>query len=115
MALEKIQIEGVWAVVSGTPAIVIAMVDSGVDLDHPHLSPNLWTNPGEMAGNGLDDDSNGYVDDPGVGTFSGTSDAWDDNGHATVGAAIAAASTDNRIGVAGVCLNCPRGARASWL
>jgi len=86
-------------VVSGTPAIVIAMVDSGIDLDHPDLSPNLWTNLGEMAGNGLDDDSNGYVDDPGVGTFSGTSDVWDDNG----------------IGVAGVCLNCPRGARASWL
>lgn len=106
-ALSKIQIEGAWAVVTGSPAVVIAMVDSGIDLDHPDLSPNLWSNPGEIAGNGVDDDGNGYVDDlRGWNFVSGTSDVWDDNGHGTLVAGIAAARTDNGVGIAGVCGNC---------
>lgn len=44
-------------------SIVVAVVDGGMDLAHPELAPNQWTNPGEIPGNGQDDDSNGYVDD----------------------------------------------------
>lgn len=43
--------------------VVVAIIDSGVDTDHPDLASNLWTNPREVAGNGKDDDGNGYVDD----------------------------------------------------
>lgn len=60
--LFKVEAEGAWAVQRGTPDVVIAILDSGVDLDHDDLWANVWTNPGE-APNGLDDDGNGIVDD----------------------------------------------------
>ncbi|MFQ5420969.1 MAG: S8 family serine peptidase, partial [Anaerolineae bacterium] len=106
-ALQKIQIEGAWTVVTGTSAIVIAMVDSGIDLEHPDLVPNLWTNPGEVPDNGVDDDGNGFVDDVrGWNFVSGSNDVGDDNGHGTLVAGIAAARTDNGTGIAGVCGQC---------
>src|SRR5690606_32466450 len=43
--------------------VVVAILDSGVEIDHPDLAGSVWTNPGETAGNGVDDDGNGYVDD----------------------------------------------------
>jgi len=105
--LEKVQIEAAWDLTAGDPAIVIALADSGIDLDHPDLVPNLWTNPGEIAGNGLDDDNNGYVDDVrGWNFVAGTNDLWDDNGHGSLVAGIAAARSGNGIGIAGVCGEC---------
>jgi len=106
-ALQKIQIEGAWTVVTGTSAIVIAMVDSGIDLEHPDLAPNLWTNPGEVPDNGVDDDGNGFVDDVrGWNFIAATNDVGDDNGHGTLVAGIVAARTDNGTGIAGVCGQC---------
>ena len=62
----KIHAPDMWAYGYGSPSIVIAVVDSGLDLTHPDLAPNLWLNPGEIAGNGIDDDNNGVVDDTGL-------------------------------------------------
>ena len=52
-----------WAVTTGRPDVVVALIDGAVNLDHPDLASNIWTNLGEVPGNGLDDDGNGFVDD----------------------------------------------------
>jgi subtilisin family serine protease len=83
--------------------VIVAVVDTGIDLDHPDLRPNLWTNPGEIPANGLDDDHDGFVDDVHGADFVGNDgDPRDGNGHGTHVAGIIAARGDNGIGVAGV-------------
>lgn len=95
-----------WAVTTGTPGRVIAVVDTGVDLGHPDLSPNLWVNPGEVPNNGIDDDLNGYVDDVhGYDWADIDSDPSDGHGHGTHVAGIAAARGNDAIGVAGTAWN----------
>jgi subtilisin family serine protease len=89
-------------------AVTVAVVDTGVDLSHPDLAANLWTNPGEVPGNRIDDDGDGIVDDGhGANLLAGDADPSDDNGHGTHIAGIVAARGDNGIGVAGVAWRAP--------
>mmetsp|Transcript_10662 Transcript_10662/g.20634 ORF Transcript_10662/g.20634 Transcript_10662/m.20634 type:complete len:247 (-) Transcript_10662:402-1142(-) len=55
--------EEAWAISAGKPNVIIAIIDSGVDMQHPEMRSNAWLNTGEICGNGEDDDGNGYVDD----------------------------------------------------
>jgi len=105
--LDKIQALAAWDTVTGTETIVIAVLDSGIALDHPDLASKLWVNPAEIAGNGIDEDSNGFVDDVNGWDFvNDDNDPSDDNGHGTQVTGIIAADTDNEQGIAGVCWNC---------
>ena len=92
-----------WDTFTGSGQAVIAVIDSGVDIDHPDLVSSLWVNPGEVAGDGIDNDGNGYVDDiHGIDPFAGDSDPDDVNGHGTHVAGTTAATGNNGIGVTGV-------------
>ncbi|NLW93755.1 MAG: S8 family serine peptidase [Chlamydiae bacterium] len=92
-----------WEIATGG-GVVVAVIDSGIDCRHPDLAPNIWRNDGEIPGNGVDDDGNGYIDDLlGWDFANGDPDPDDDYGHGTHCAGIIAAAGDNGIGVAGVC------------
>ena len=95
--------ESAWADQTGNPDITIAIIDDGVDTGHEDL--DIYTNPDEISGNGLDDDNNGYVDDVhGWNFFDGNNnpDADYENNHGTACAGVAAAKGDNSIGVTGI-------------
>ena len=73
-----------WAQGYTGQGVVVAVVDTGVDMNHPDLVSQIWVNPGEIAGNGIDDDHNGYVDDRSGWDFSaGDNNPDDGNGHGT--------------------------------
>lgn len=92
-----------WGLNTGTPSVVIAVIDSGVRYTHQDLEANMWVNPDEIADNGIDDDLNGYVDDVyGIDAVLETGDPNDVNGHGTHVSGIIAAEGNNALGVVGV-------------
>ncbi|MDH3318828.1 MAG: S8 family serine peptidase [Betaproteobacteria bacterium] len=92
-----------WNVQTGGAAAPVAVIDTGVDYNHPDLAANMWINAGEIPGNGLDDDGNGYIDDVhGYDFCNADGDPMDDHGHGTHVAGTIAAFGDNGVGVVGV-------------
>lgn len=102
--LDAVQLPQLWAadtVTSNSDRKIIAILDTGVDIEHPDLAANIWTNPGENE-NGYDDDNNGFADDlHGWDFVNQTANMHDFNSHGTHCAGIAAAVGDNGVGMTG--------------
>lgn len=93
-----------WDTTLGSSNVIIAITDDGIDITHPDLAASIWTNPGEIAGNGIDDDHNGFVDDVHGWDFSSNDNnpnPVSPDYHGTHVAGIAAARTNNGVGVSG--------------
>ncbi len=113
--LESIHAREGWNAATGSKDVIVAVIDSGVDIEHPDIKANIWSNPSEIAGNHKDDDGDGYVDDMHGWNFIKTSndvkpihqadglhEAWL---HGTAVASLIAAVGNNDIGISGVAWN----------
>ncbi len=91
-----------WTVTNGSSDIVVAVLDSGLKLDHPDIASRIWTNAAETA-DGTDNDGNGLVDDlTGWDYANADADPTDDHGHGTIVAGLIGAIRDNGVGYAGI-------------
>ena len=110
--LPRIEADLAWTKIKESPDITVAVIDSGVDINNPDLKNNIWVNPKEILGNGIDDDHNGFIDDVNGWDFVNNvpdpspkfEEGWTEAGvsHGTMVAGIIGAEGNNGIGVAGV-------------
>ncbi|KAH8045130.1 serine-type endopeptidase [Aureococcus anophagefferens] len=114
---EAISLFGAWDVTTGSPDVVVQVLDTGVDMAHPDLKMNIWKNPGEICGNGVDDDNNGYVDDcHGYNHADDTgTDLVSGNWHGSHCGGTIAADNNNGVGVAGVAGGTPANSGAKLM
>lgn len=102
-----------WGIFTGSESTLAAIIDTGCYILHPDLAANIWVNPGEIPGNGIDDDHNGYIDDIwGWDWFNGDNSVWDpderdsygylNDEHGTHTSGTIGAVTNNAMGVAGI-------------
>jgi len=102
-AMDIMDAPAAWDKQTGSSNIIVGVIDTGVDLDHEDLQANIWQNPGETPGNGVDDDGNGFVDDVNGWDFKNNdSNPNDDNDHGTHVSGTIGAEGNNGTGVAGV-------------
>jgi subtilisin family serine protease len=107
LAGADIRAPAAWNIQTGSKAVPVAIVDTGISFSHPDLAANIWTNSGEIPGNGIDDDGNGFKDDIHGWDFGDNdnypSDTLDaDQGHGTAMAGIIGAVGNNGTGIAGI-------------
>jgi subtilisin family serine protease len=96
-----------WGKTTGDERVLVAVLDSGVNLDHPEWRDRLWTNPGEIPANGIDDDENGFIDDVhGYNFISANGDPRDDNGHGSAVWSVIGAASNNGALIAGLDWSC---------
>jgi hypothetical protein len=96
-----------WNVCTGNKSTIIAVIDTGVQITHPDLVNQIWTNTAEIPGNGIDNDNNGFIDDiHGWNFYNDDANPSDGNGHGTHVAGIVSAQANNGAGVAGTGFNC---------
>jgi hypothetical protein len=101
-ALGSVNAQPAWD--SRTSCSKVAVLDTGIQYNHPDVSANLWHNPHEIKGNNKDDDKNGWVDDYyGVNLVNGRGSGVDDEGHGTHVSGIIAGRGNNAVGISGVC------------
>ncbi|MBP7051186.1 MAG: S8 family serine peptidase [Phycisphaerae bacterium] len=106
-AHQLIQMEDAWDISTGSRDVVVAILGTGTDVNHPDLKDNIWVNAGEIPGNQIDDDGNGFVDDVHGWNFrtgDGDMEPWDS--HETQVAGVIAAVGNNGKGVVGVNWQC---------
>ena len=98
-----IKASAAWDLRTDASSVIVAVIDSGVRLDHPDIAANLWRNTREIPGNGRDDDGNGYIDDVnGINAITNSGSPNDDLGHGTHVAGIIGAVGNNVTGISGV-------------
>ena len=108
--LRSVNVDDAWTILlnrgydfGNTSDVVVAVIDTGVDYNHPDIRSHIWINEDEIPNNGIDDDNNGYIDDYyGYDFVNDDGDPMDDNGHGTAVAGIISAVTNNGIGIAGI-------------